>query len=388
MSGKATDEKGVTSITVNGVPAEFTSTDNPDDPEEVSFSITIDLEDGANIIETTVENANGKTASETRTVNSYTAGAFHRGRRGQIKVDYLYDGGSYEPEIGLVSLSGMEELEPNSDEFVKEAVRRVMSDSLDGRIILRDAEDGARFPDGYLGGSSEPSRNIGDYTPVRTVEMRPGDRLAMIMIPDSTFAEFDPDKAVPNDPRKRPIFSLASPNPGLGLYYGQIANVGDVGNAFVFEDNPAFNSDRDYNDIVVQIKGVTVCSPTLDGLIADEFMDKNDDWRVGENPLEEHIEVSEPTPDTLWMTVTLKSPADLLVYDPQGRVIGKEGGYIPGATFEIDENGHQIVSLPALQHGLNTVSFLEGNRRRGTCVIWRSRDIRETASFWQKRSRL
>ncbi|WP_207683030.1 DUF4114 domain-containing protein [Desulfonema magnum] len=351
VSGKATDEKGVTAITVNGIPADFTPTDNPEDPEEVFFSITIDLKDGANSIETTVENADGKTASETRTVNGYTAGVFTVEESGEIRVDYLYDGGNYEPEIGLFSLSGMEELEPNSDAFIKEAVTRVMSDSENGHIILRDAEDGARFPDGYLGGSEESSRNIGDYTPVRKFEMHPGDRLAMVMIPDATFAEIDLDSAVTNDPRKRPIFSLASPNPGLGLYYGQIANVGDAGNAFVFEDNPAFNSDRDYNDIVVQVKGVTVCSPTLDGLIADGYMEQSDDWRVVENPLEEHIEVSEPTPETLWMTVTLKSPADLLVYDPRGNVIGKEGGYIPGATFEVDENGHQIVSLPALEEG-------------------------------------
>ena len=64
-----------------------------------------------------------------------------------------------------------------------------------------------------------------------------------------------------------------------------------------------------------------------------------------------HIEVSPPNPNTLWITITLKSPADLFVYDPQGNVVGKEGGTIPAATFETDADGHQIVSLPKLDSG-------------------------------------
>ncbi|OQX14155.1 MAG: hypothetical protein BWK80_42125, partial [Desulfobacteraceae bacterium IS3] len=92
---------------------------------------------------------------------------------------------------------------------------------------------------------------------------------------------------------------------------------------------------------------VTLSAPTLD----NPELGFKEDWRKSQNPVIPHIEVSPPNPDTLWITVTLKSPADLFVYDPQGRVIGKEGGNIPGATFETDVNGHQIVSLPKLDSG-------------------------------------
>jgi hypothetical protein len=180
--------------------------------------------------------------------------------------------------------------------------------------------------------------------------MIPGDTIATALVPNSTFAALAKNPGT-KDAAKRPLFSLASSNPEHEMYFGQIAKIKDgdseFRNAVVFEDMAVPGSDRDYNDLIVHFSGITLDAPTLD----NPELGFKDDWRKSQNPVIPHIEVSSPGPDTLWITVTLKSPADLFVYDPQGNVIGKEGGTIPGATFETDENGHQTVSLPKLDSG-------------------------------------
>ncbi|GBC59355.1 hypothetical protein DENIS_0294 [Desulfonema ishimotonii] len=350
LSGKATDADAVTGITINGEPVDFVSTDNPDDSNEVSFSQTISLEDGVNKIETVVANVNGKETSETRTIRNYTAGVFNISEDGIIKADYLFDGGAYEGELGIFSLDGMGDLEPGSEEFIAEAIRRVLSDSEQGHVLIRDKEQGARF-DGPLGASHEGNFNEGPYVGLHQFSMKPGDRAALVLIPDGTFEEVRENPSTTNA-KKQPLFSLATANPDDGLYYGQIAGipVDGMDNSFIeaiaFEDLPVENSDQDYNDLILQLKGATVCSPTLDVVINEEK-----EWRTGEDGVSSHLNIPAPDENGLWLTFTLKSPADLLVYDPQGRMIGKEGGTIPGATFEWNENGHQVVTLPALEDG-------------------------------------
>ena len=277
-------------------------------------------------------------------------GVFKVGKDGVVKVDYLYDGGMYEGELGIFSLAGMDSLEPNSPEFIAEAVKRVLSNSEQGSVVISDRTQGARFS-GQLGSGKEPDRNKGVYKGLKSCNMKPGDTFATVLVPNSTFAALSGNPAT-TDPAKRPIFSLASSNPEHEMYFGQIAKIKDGDsefvNAVVYEDMLlSSGSDRDYNDLIVHFSGVTLSAPTLD----NPELGFKDDWRKSQNPVIPHIEVSPPSPDTLWITITLKSPADLFVYDPQGRVIGKEGGNIPGATFETDANGHQIVSLPKLDSG-------------------------------------
>lgn len=292
--------------------------------------------------------------------DEYTAGLFIVDESGQVRVDYLFDGGAYEGELGLFSLSDMEGMAFGSAEFISEAVRRVRSDSLLGAVVIQDSQEGARFS-GQLGSRQEPDFNLdaGKYRGIKTVEMTPGDKLAAVLIPNGTFAELAQNPSL-SDPKKQPLFSLATANPQDGLFYGQVAGVNPQGcefaNAVAFEDMCAADSDRDYNDVVFQIRGVEVYSPTLDGLIAEGQMDPADDWRVTEEEgIGDHLCVPAPDPDTLWLTFTLKSPADLLVYDPAGRVIGKDGGEIPGASFQWDENGHQVITVPSLESGEYTI---------------------------------
>ena len=68
VSGTATDDNAIDSITVNGVAVTLTSTNNPDDPNEVMFTYAVSLNGGPNSIETVATDGSGKTASDTRTV--------------------------------------------------------------------------------------------------------------------------------------------------------------------------------------------------------------------------------------------------------------------------------------------------------------------------------
>ena len=317
------------------------------DPDSDGFS---------NLEEYTADTDPGDAESHPDSEPQFTAGVFtvigaEGEDEGTVMADYLFDGGLYQGELGIFSLSGMETLEPGSPEFIAEAIKRVMSDSEFGYIVIRDAKEGARF-DGPLGASHEGNFNKGSYIGLKKLRMKPGDTFATVLIPDGTFAEVAKNPGTAN-PKKRPLFSLATANPDDGLYYGQIAGIPVEGmdnsliNAIAYEDMSAKNSDRDYNDLIVQFRGVEVHSPTLDAVI-----NREKEWR-GHDDVTEHLNIPAPDsdPENQWITVTLKSPADLLVYTPDGNVIGKDGGTIPGATFEWDENGHQVITLPALDAG-------------------------------------
>ncbi len=302
----------------------------------------------------------------------FEAGVFTVGMSGIINIDWLYDGGMYEGEFGIFSLSGMDDVKPGSMAFIEEAVKRAMSNTDKGYIIFSDATEGARLS-GTLGGD-DPSedRNLGPYKGLKGVRMNPGDTFATILIPNDMFESLwkgiergyydDPASISPN---RRPIFSLATSNDGDQMHFGQLAKISDAANALAYEDMIlSDSSDRDYNDIIVNITGALVSVPALD----HPDLGFTDDWRVIENPVIPHIEVSPPDPDTLWMSITLKSPADLLVHAPDENVCGKEGCYIPGATFEFDENGHQIISLPKLDEGDYRI-VLQGKNDGGLCHL-------------------
>jgi len=63
------------------------------------------------------------------------------------------------------------------------------------------------------------------------------------------------------------------------------------------------------------------------------------------------LQVKQPPPAKLWMSIILASNAELCVYDPQGRHARLDDVAIPGATFEIDKEGRQIVNLTELEAG-------------------------------------
>ena len=76
VTGTVTDDVEVASVTVNGVAASLASTNNPNDPVEVSFSATIPIVKGPNQVVTVATDTSDKTAQDTRTVFS-DSGAPH-----------------------------------------------------------------------------------------------------------------------------------------------------------------------------------------------------------------------------------------------------------------------------------------------------------------------
>ncbi len=276
-----------------------------------------------------------------------------------VTFDWLYDGGQYEGELGIFNLSGMEDLEPGSQEFIAEAVRRVISNSEDGHIVLSDPTEGARFS-GSL--DREPKDwNEGQYKGVKSFEIKPG-QLVTILVPNATFAELAADPGT-TDPHRRPLFSLVSSNPAYGMYLGQIADVDGRGTAFAYEDISADNSDKDYNDLIIQIKGASIGDiPLIDVMIGTSGKERrtkrdNGDWFDWRSETElgriimEHLDAQIVSPETVWLSADLNFPADITVYSPDENAFGTKGGHIPGATFGTDIDGYRFVKLPSLQNG-------------------------------------
>jgi len=68
VEGTATDDIGIESITVIGQLVTFLSTNNPDDPNEVSFSVNLILVDGPNFIKVVATDTTGQSTSETHEI--------------------------------------------------------------------------------------------------------------------------------------------------------------------------------------------------------------------------------------------------------------------------------------------------------------------------------
>ncbi|MDB9312223.1 S8 family serine peptidase [Spirulina sp. CS-785/01] len=201
------------------------------------------------------------------------AGEFTVGISGEVGIDFLFDGGKFQGEVGIFSLEGMDEFEAGSEEFIQEAAIRAASDSELGHIVISDKTEGAKF-EGSLGESK--NWNSGDYQGVKTVSMRPGDKFAVMLVPDGTVDQVIENPAI--DGSKAPLFSLGTTNPDDTLHFGQIADVTGDGNTFVMEDVQAGHNwyDQDYNDLIFQVRGAEGEAPLMEDLI------KGEDWREGD----------------------------------------------------------------------------------------------------------
>lgn len=211
-----------------------------------------------------VLNINGKEIEVEQA--SLDPGIFEVDGNGKISVDFLADAGAFQSEMAIFSLKGMEGLELGSASFIQEAARRALSNSNLGRIVIKDAIEGAKF-DGELG---EANKNSGNYAGVKTFDFTPGDRLVIMLVPKGTVEEVFKNPAL--DGNQRPLFSIASANPNQSIQLGQL-----VPGTFGWEDLLLnASSDADYNDLVFQLKGVTGHQTDLGQSIA---MNNGKDWQ-------------------------------------------------------------------------------------------------------------
>src|SRR5919202_1555372 len=203
---------------------------------------------------------------------SFDSGIFQADQTGKISFDYLSDGGQYQGELAIISLTGMQEFIPDSEAFIKEAARRALSNSSLGYIAISDSTEAASFSSI----EGENNFNIGEYRGIKTFAMTPGDELGIILVPNGTIQQVYDNPGIGGD--KKPLFSMATANSSDAFKRGQIASVANGSSIFVMEDiGIGEGSDADYNDIIFSLKGATPKVISIDDVLA-----KNSDWRTSE----------------------------------------------------------------------------------------------------------
>ena len=221
--------------------------------------------------------------------SQFSSGVFTVGVTGQVSIDYLFDGGAYQGELGIFSLDGLEQYELGSQAFIQEVVRRVVSNSTSGHVAISDPAEGARFSGEF---TWEPNFNAGEYLGIKTFSMQPNDQFGIVMIPNGTFQQVLNTPTLGED--QYPLFSFVTTNSNTALPSQQIADVTGHGQTFAMEDQAIDRgSDRDYNDIVFQIEGAKGSAVKL-----DQVINPTRDWRTspaGQNLLA-YIQSTEKQP--------------------------------------------------------------------------------------------
>lgn len=194
---------------------------------------------------------------------------------GEIGVDFIYDGSVATGELGIFSLRGMENFELGSSEFIQEAARRALSNSPLGYVVISDGLEGAKLS-GELGETA--NWNQGEYLETKTFSMEPGDLFALLLVPNNTVQTVF-DHPIPlsltASSGNRALFSLISRSPDSPLHRPQMTSLTADGTAIVIEEQPVgvgFN--RDHNDLIVKLTGVTGRVISFDEVIAAD-----QDWR-------------------------------------------------------------------------------------------------------------
>ena len=187
-------------------------------------------------------------------------GSFTVNSTGEIAVDYLYDGGWFRGELGVFSLEGMEDYEPGSTAFIKEAARRALSNSEEGHILIQDETEGAKFSAEL---PWERDFNTGTYQGVKTFNLTPGDKVGLMLVQHSTIEKTGEKPQKTDKFGEAVIFSLPEANSfNASADSYEIVDVNGNG-TIAWEDVPISQADRDYNDLIVDLQGLENNLPTL-----------------------------------------------------------------------------------------------------------------------------
>ncbi len=171
-------------------------------------------------------------------------GVFTVGSGGFFSMDVLSDGGAYQGQIGVFSLTGMEDMKLDAKEFAKEAAQRAIGGNGQGYLLFDDATQGVRFAGGVADGTD-------NYEGATTVSFRPGEKVALILVPNGELRDVARGRMGGD---KAPMFSIAAANK-KGLE--QFAKVST--NTFGWEDISckSRSCDQDFNDLIIKVSGAT-----------------------------------------------------------------------------------------------------------------------------------
>jgi PAP2 superfamily/Domain of unknown function (DUF4114) len=199
-------------------------------------------------------------------VNPFAAmdGVFTVGNGGLLSIDVLADNGAYQGQLGVFSLTGMENFRLGSADFMAEAARRAIEGNGEGYLLFDDATEDARF-NSQLG---ERDYNGGSYNGVKTVGFEAGEKVALILVANGSLESVAEGNFKGSN---RPLFSMSAANKG-GT---QLAKVGT--NVFGWEDMGRGGrnrfSDADYNDILIKVSGATGQATEL-----SQIVQANNNW--------------------------------------------------------------------------------------------------------------
>lgn len=282
-------------------------------------------------------------------------GIFTVGDTGAITIDFLLDSGEYQGQLGIFSLSGMDNLARDAAEFRQEAATRAISNSSLGYLAVADDTQGAR-----LNGELEAfNYNSGDYNGNPSLVLDTTAEYALILVPNGTLQDVVDNPAVEGS--QRPLFSIAEANPNGASH---VAALGD--GAFGIEDLRAdVSSDLDYNDIIIQIQGAEG-----EAIALDDVIDPNREWRSTTTAQELFTVITEnnnSTEDTIAPVVTLSllndtgiDNNDLITNDPtltgtitdDSAILTVQGtfdGQLTDLTADLQANGEFTLDLSRLE---------------------------------------
>lgn len=234
-------------------------------------------------------------------VENLQTGIFTVGETGEVTFDYLFDGGSFQGELAIFNIEGMDLYGGGSKIFHQEAALRALQNSPEwGHVIISDASEGAKFSGAT---EYEGDFNQGEYLGSKTFAMNPGTRFGVMLVADGTIQDtlLNPDLIGAN----RPLFSLAAANPEEEIQFVKVLETGEDGDrreqgeAFGFEDVPINQeySDKDFNDLMFQVEGATG-KVTLLG----EVINPERDWRkstIGEEIIQAAVDAEDLAGNTI-----------------------------------------------------------------------------------------
>ncbi|MFG6094980.1 DUF4114 domain-containing protein [Leptothoe sp. ISB3NOV94-8A] len=156
----------------------------------------------------------------------------------------------------------MENTAPHSEEFLLEAIRRANSGSELGHVVIMDQKHAARFQGSF---DWEEDFNHGAYVGKQSFAMNAGDRFALILSQNISLKQLEKNSELVSKFGKQVIFSIPEANqpedgkrvPRQIVDLNGLATTGQ--GVYGMEDihlNKG-GTDRDYNDMVFQIKGAT-----------------------------------------------------------------------------------------------------------------------------------
>ena len=296
----------------------------------------------------------------------FDTGIFEVGETGKVAFDYLFDGGWYEGELAVFSLEGMDVFEPNSIDFLKEATRRALTDSEQGRVLISDSTEAARFSD-TVTWERDFNADGAAYKSDRSFEMTPGDKLAFMLVQHTTIEDINQHPYSTSQWGKKVLYSTD---------LNQVAAV-DSNGTFAFEDTviASGNADYDYNDFMFQVKGLDSNNTVVS---VDEVINPDRDWRNTATGQELLAYSSQPQFDT-----------GTFIVDASGQVEVDylfDGGWYQGELAVFSLEGMEVFQPGSVEFLKEATSRALSNSDRGRVLI---SDRTEGAHFssllnWEK----